>query len=252
MKKLIYGMMATFLFVALSVCSPVSAAQAEWRAADYNFSTPKFVLLTETKFAYEGYDVSGRNKFNRFPYAADKIPDMLRNKLQGLSRHRLVDMDYVIRQIKADPAVTEPVDPQLPGYSALLHRELGKHVDLVLYLDIRDYGWFYEWHESFMKTESYTERISYKRKHADGTVSEGWTDVPRTRVVYVPAGYYVSDCAEAAFLLYDPKAGRDVWKYTDSRNRKSPPINNGYDPSGPESMMKRIFDEAFKRMPLAH
>ena len=54
MKKLIYGMMAAFLFVALSVCSPVSAAQAEWRAADYNFSTPKFVLLTETKFAYEG------------------------------------------------------------------------------------------------------------------------------------------------------------------------------------------------------
>ena len=83
-------------------------------------------------------------------------------------------------------------------------------------------------------------------------MSEGWTDVPRTRVVYVPAGYYVSDCAEAAFLLYDPKSGRDVWKYTDSRNRKSPPINNGYDPSGPESMMKRIFDEAFKRMPLAH
>ena len=251
MKKLIYGMMAAFLFVALLACRPGYAAQAEWRAADYNFSTPKFVLLTETRFAYEGYDVSGRNKFNRFPYAADKIPDMLRNKLQGLSRHRLVDIDYVVKQIKADPAVTEPVDPSAPGYSALLQRELGKHVDLVLYLDVRDYGWFYEWHEAYMKTESYTERISYKRKHADGTESEGWTDVPRTRVVYVPAGYYVSDCAELALRLYDAKAGKDVWKYSDARNRKSPPINNGYDPSGPESMMKRIFDEAFKRLPLA-
>ena len=251
MKKTTYGMLAAFLLVILWTCQPVLAAQNEWRDAQYNFGTPKFVLLTETKFAYEGYDTSGRNKFNRFPYAADKIPDMLRNKLQGLSRHRLVDMDYVIKQIKADPAVTEPVDPLAPGYSALLQRELGKHVDLVLYLDVRDYGWFYEWHEAYMKTESYTESISYKRKHADGTVSEGWTDVPRTRVVYVPAGYYVSDCAEAAFLLYDPKTGRDVWKYTDSRNRKSPPISNGYDPSGPESMMRRIFDEAFKRMPLA-
>ena len=74
MKKLIYGMMAAFLFVALSVCSPVSAAQAEWRAADYNFSTPKFVLLTETKFAYEGYDVSGRNKFNRSPMLPTRFP----------------------------------------------------------------------------------------------------------------------------------------------------------------------------------
>ena len=116
MKKLIYGMMAAFLFVALLACRPGYAAQAEWRAADYNFSTPKFVLLTETRFAYEGYDVSGRNKFNRFPYAADKIPDMLRNKLQGLSRHRLVDIDYVVKQIKADPAVTEPVDPSAVAY----------------------------------------------------------------------------------------------------------------------------------------
>ena len=251
MKKILCGLITGLLLAVALACQPGYAAQAEWRDADYNFGPPKFVLLTETKFAYEGYDTSGRNKFNKFPYAADKIPDMLRGKLQSLSRHRLVEMDYVIKQIKADPAVTEPVDPQAPGFAAILQRELGKHVDLVLYLDVRDYGWFYEWHESYMKTESYTERISYKRKHADGTVSEGWTDVPRTRVVYVPAGYYVSDCAELAIRLYDAKAGRDVWKYTDSRNRKSPPISNGYDPSGPESMMRRIFDEAFKRMPLA-
>jgi hypothetical protein len=246
-KALLLGIILAFM-----ACGPVFAAQAEWRDSEYNFGTPKFVLLTDARFAYEGYDTSGRNKFNRFPYAADKIPDMLRAKLQGLPRHRLVNLDYVIKQIKADPAVTEPIDPQAPGFAALLQRELGKHVDLVLYLDVRDYGWFYEWHEAYMKTESYTERISYKRKHSDGTESEGWTDIPRTRVVYVPAGYYVSDCAELALRLYDAKAGKDVWKYSDARNRKSPPISNGYDPSGPESMMKRIFDEAFKRMPLAH
>ena len=110
------------IILAMLVCGPVFAAQAEWRDSDYNFGTPKFVLVTDAKFAYEGYDVSGRNKFNRYPYAADKVPDMLRGKLQGLSRHRLVNLDYVIKQIKADPAVTEPVDPQAPGFAMLLQR----------------------------------------------------------------------------------------------------------------------------------
>lgn len=150
MKKTAIRLILGLFFVVFSAaCATVSAAQAEWRDADYNFGTPKFVLLTDAKFAYEGYDTSGRNKSNRFPYAADKISDMLRNKLQGVSRHRLVNLDYVIKQIKADPAVTEPVDPQAPGFAALLQRELGKHVDVVLYLDVRDYGWFYEWHRGF-------------------------------------------------------------------------------------------------------
>lgn len=250
MKKIAFGMMAAFLIALMGFCGPAFAAQSEWRDADYNFSTPKFVLLTDASFAYEGYEDRGRNKFNRFPYAPEKISDMLRAKVQNWSRHRLVTMDYVIKQIKADPTVTEPVDPQAPGFSDLFHREIGKHVDLVLYLDVRDYGWIYEWHEAYMKTESYTERISYRRKHSDGTESEGWTDVPRTRNVYIPAGYFISDSAEASFLLYDAKRGRDVWKYSDSRTRQSPSITNGYDPSGPESMMKRIFDEAFKKIPL--
>ena len=103
------------IILAMLVCGPVFAAQAEWRDSDYNFGTPKFVLVTDAKFAYEGYDVSGRNKFNRYPYAADKIQDMLRAKIQGLSRHRIVNLDYVIKQIKAELFLLFLVKPSLLG-----------------------------------------------------------------------------------------------------------------------------------------
>ena len=252
MKKTTVLVLSVVLFVFLLTGGSVQAAQAEWRDPAYDFSSPRFVLVADPVFSNDGFDVSGRNKFNPSPYAQEKIKDLLSGKMHFLARHRLVTMDYVLNQIKADPTIKEPFDPKAPGFAVLVRRETGKHVDLILDLDVRDYGWFYEWHEAYNKMESYTERVYYKRKHSDGTESEGWTDVPRTRVVYTPAGYFISDSAAVEFRLYDAKAGKDVWKYSDSRIRKSPNLSNGYDPSGPESMMKRIFEDAFKKMPLAH
>ena len=248
----IQRIMGLGLLVLWLLTAAAFAAQAEWRDQAYNFGSPKFILVMDPSFAYEGYDVSYRNKFNKYPYAAEKIMDMLRGRMNGLARHRIVGMDYVINQIKSDATLTEKVDPLSPGFGAILQREMGKHVDLVLSLDVRDYGWFYEYHDAYMTTETYTERVSYKKHNRDGSESWGWMDVPRTRIVHHPAGYYISDCAEASFRLQDAKTGRDVWKYSDSRNRRSPGISNGYDPSGPESMMKRIFDDAFKKIPLAY
>lgn len=226
------------------------SAQAEWRDSGYDFITPHFVLVTEPNFRYEGYDVGDRNKFVRYPYAEEKIRDMLNGKLQGSTRHRFVDMNYVIKQIQADAAITEPLDPKSPNYSAIVQRELGKHVDLVLELEVRDYGWFYEWHDAYRTTETYKERIYYKRKNADGKEVEGWTEVPRTRVVYHKAGYFIFDSAAVSFCLHDPKTGRDVWKFSDTRSRRSIKMSEGYDPNGPESMMNRIFNEAFRKNPL--
>lgn len=251
MKKTASLILLILLILSLSSGAAL-AAQAEWRDSVYRFDSPKFVLVMEPTFRYEGYATDGRNKFNRYPYAKEKITDLLNAKLQGFQRHRYVDMAYVVNQIKADSSLTEPVDPQSPGFPALFQREMGKHVDLVLYLDIRDLGWFYEWHDAYTTRESYTERIRYKRKHADGTESEGWTEIPRTRTVYHREGYFVFDTAGASFRLFDAKGGRDVWKFSDARSRKSPVISDGYDPSGPESMMKRIFNDAFKKTPLAY
>jgi len=247
--------LSLILVMVLAVCfsgGAAFAAQAEWRDPDYNFNMPKYILIMDPSFRYEGYDTGGVNKFNRYPYADEKIKDLLNTKLKEVPRHRYVDMKYVLNQIKADGSLPEPFDPKAPGFDAMVQRELAKHVDLVLYLDIRDYGWFYEWHDAYTTRESYTERVHYKRKHADGTESEGWTEIPRTRVVHHQAGYFIYDCAAAASRLYDAKAGKDVWKYSDSRSRKSPVMSDGYDASVPESMMKRIFGEAFKRNPLMH
>ena len=244
-RLLLLGMGLLWLMGAV-----VFAAQAEWRDSEYNFSLPRFILVADPHFSDDGYDVSGKNRFKRYPYATEKINDMLKNRLSDMAPHRIVTMEYVTNQIKADPSLTEPLDPNAPGFAAVIQREIGKHVDLVLYLDIRDYGWFYEYHDAYMTTETYTERLYYSRKNKDGTETSGWTEVPRTSVVYHPAGYNISDCAEVAVRLHDAKTGRDVWKYSDSRSRRSPSISNGYDPSGPESMMKRIFDEVFKKIPL--
>jgi hypothetical protein len=243
------------LLVVLFLCaigSTALAAQAEWRDQNYDFGGAKFILVMPSTFSYDGYDVSDRNKFNRYPYAPEKISDMLQGKTRELTQYRIVDLEYVLSQIKANSPVTESFDPASPGFLAMVQREMGKYVDLVLYLAVRDYGWYYVYHDEYRTTENYTERVYFNRRNSDGKEVSGWEDVPRTRRVYHPAGYNISDCAEAAFRLYDAKANRDVWKYSDTRTRTSPQLSNGYDPSGPESMMKRIFDDAFKKIPLAH
>ncbi len=251
MKKTVAGILAGVLLLLAVNGTSALAAKAEWSDNGYNFVTSQFILVMEPQFSYEGFDVSGRNKFNKYPYASDKIRDMLNARFGGLTKHRFVNMDYVLRQIQADPTLAEPYDPKSPGFAAMVQRETAKHVQLVLYLDVRDYGWFYEYHDAYQTIQTKTERIYYTDKHPDGTESSGWRDIPRTIVEYTPAGYFISDSAGAAFRLFDTKNGKDVWKYSDSRTRRSPSISNGYDPTGPESMMGRIFDDAFKKIPIA-
>ena len=238
------------LVLVLWMTATASAGKAEWRDEAYDFGGSRFILVMEPQFSYDGFDVSGKNKFSRFPYAVEKIRDLLNSKLSSLPQQKFVNLDYVQRQIQADPSLTEPYDPKAPGFAAMIQRETGKHVSLVLYLDIRDYGWFYEYHDAYTTTETTTERVYYNRKNSDGTETSGWMDVPRTKLVHHPAGYFISDSAAVEFRLFDTASSKDVWKYSDNRTRRSPAISNGYDPSGPESMMKRIFDDAFKQIPL--
>lgn len=239
--------------VACLVWLPANAgwsAQAEWRDGSYDFGKPLMILVMDTTFSYEGYNVSGRDKFNKYPFAKEKTADLLNGKLGALTRHRIVNMDYVVNQIKGDATRTEEFDPRAPGFQAMINKEMGKHIDLLLYLEVRDYGWFYQYHDPYVTTETVTERVQYSGVTPEGKTYSGWMDVPRTVVKHHPAGYFISDIADAYLRLVDAKSGKDVWKYSDNRVRRSPAISNGYDPSGPESMMNRIFNDAFKKIPL--
>lgn len=226
------------------------AAQAEWRDGGYDFGRPLTILVTETTLRYDGITLFDRDRFNRYPFAKEKMTDLLANRLSGLTRHRFVTMEYVLNQIKGDPARVEEFDPKAPGFGSMVTREMGKHLDILVYLEVRDYGWYYQYHDPYITTETVTDRVEYRHKTRDGREESGWVDVPRTVVTHHPAGYFINDCADAYIRLVDAKSGRDLWKFSDRRTRRSPAISDGFDPSGPESMMNRIFNDAFKKIPL--
>lgn len=250
MNRIVAGMLAFFLLVGVMGGTRAIAAKAEWSDSAYNFGAVGFVLVMDPQFSYGAFDVSGRNKFNKYPYGEEKVRDLLKSHIAGITGRKFVDMDFVLRQIQADASQNEPYDPKSPGFNAMVQREMPKHVQLVLYTEVKDYGWFYEYHNAYMSTRSTTERISYVKKNADGSESSGWMDVPRTIEEHHPAGYYISDSAGVEFRLWDATSNKDVWKYSDIRTRRSSGLSDQYDPSGPESMMRRIFDDAYKKIPL--
>ena len=167
MKKTGMFMVLGILFFCM-LGSTALAAQSEWKDSAYNFGEPRFVLVMEPSLSYEAYeqhDLGWRNKFNRYPYAAEKSADMLRERLQGLQRNRVVNMEYVMNQIKASTSLQEPYDSKAPGFAAMVQRELPKHVDLILYLEVRDYGWFYEYHDAYLETQSLRPLIHSDCRH---------------------------------------------------------------------------------------
>ena len=239
-----------FVLLVMGSHSVVSAENAEWRDQAYNFGSVKFILIKEAKFRNDGFNVSGPNKFNLYPFQKEKVGDMLNSRLNSLSPSRFVTMDYVISQIKGDPDRVAEADPKAPGFQEMVYREMGKHVDLILVLEVRDFGWYYDWREAYYTTEIETERVYYHNENSNGKSSDGWRDIPRKVTKYHPAGYKILDSAALDFRLVDAKTGKDVWKYTDNRTRASFSWTGSYNQSGPEAMMNRIFDEAFKRVPL--
>lgn len=131
-KAMLWGLLLLFVF-----SSTTMAAQAEWRDQEYSYGAPKYILVMPPNFSYDGYDLGDRNKFNRYPYALEKINDLLSGKTRALTQHRIVNMEYVLNQIKANAPLTEPFDPTAPGFAAMVKREMGKYVELLLYLGKR-------------------------------------------------------------------------------------------------------------------
>jgi hypothetical protein len=238
------------LSVLCFLAAPAAAKQTESVSPNYDFSKVKTVLVMDPTFANDGFNVSGNNKFVQYPYAAEKIAALFGTRKHKIPSLQYITLAYVTARVKADPALDGSIPEDPKEFSALLQREMPKYADLVLYMDIRDFGWFYEWQEAYYSTETRYERVEYGGKTADGKKYSGWMEVPRTVVVHHPAHHNIFDCAEARFALLDTRTWRYVWQFTDQRARSSFAWRNDHDPTGPESMMNRIFDDAIAKMPM--
>ena len=55
------------ILVSFLLGATAFAERMEWRDPNYNFGIPRFILIMEPQFSYDGYEEVGRNKFNRSP-----------------------------------------------------------------------------------------------------------------------------------------------------------------------------------------
>ena len=186
--------------------------------------------------------------FKQYPYAGEKVAALVNKNLKEVSHWRVVNWAYVETQVKGDPDL--PLIEDLPAdeMSALLKRELPKHVDLVLSVKVHDLGWYYEFREAYDTTETRMEKAYFSMKDSNGKEITGWREVPITEVVHHPAHHEIYDCATVKMTLLDPRSGTVVWSYTDERRRGSFSWSGAYDKTGPESMLSRIFDAAFQKL----
>lgn len=247
MRRIFRVLVVAGLLAAFAL--PAAAKQNESTDPGYNFAAVRTVLVMAPALTFNGYDASGDNRFVKYPDAAGKIAAMLNGKLKKVANLRYVTMDYVTERVKAD--ADPELDPKSAAFAALVRREMPKHVDLVLYLTVRDFGWFHEYRSAYEAWETVTDRVRWHGRTSDGKEVSGWKEIERQVFVYHPPHYDVYDCAEANLALLDTRTGKYVWSYADVRSRVSPGNESGgYDRSGPESMMNRIFDEAMDRMPI--
>ncbi len=244
MRKVVGIIFVVYLLVVLSL--PAAARSSESTDPGYNFTKVRTILITEPTFEYGG--VRGRDEFEKYPDSARIISDILNRHLKKAINLRYVTLDYVAEKVKADPALE--ADPASPEFAAIVKREIPNHVDLVLTMSIRNFGWLRQYREAYQSYETVTERVHYHGRNPDGKEYSGWMDVQKTVPVFHPAHYEVIDSAEAQITLLDPRTGRIVWTVGDGRTRTSPDTGRGYDSSGPESVMNRIFEEAISRMPV--
>lgn len=234
-----------FIFV------PVAAADShEWKDPAYNFEKVKKILITEPQFSYENINSSGSDRFKKYPNGTENISGMLHGRFEKLIKAKSVNLSYVENQVKVDPEIELPNEITAIEFSAVVDKELNKYVDLILSVEIHNYGWSHIYHDAYETTETKTETVRYGGRTPEGKEYSGWMEVPRTVTVYHNAGFTIYDNAQAKFSLIHPVSKKVVWTYSDTRDRLSVSWSKDYDPSGPESMMKRIFDNAFNKLPL--
>lgn len=225
------------------------AKPTEWKDNIYNFKKVKTILIIDPEYIYGGFDVSGNNKFNKYPDTEAKINNMLNSRWKKIAGFRYVTLPYIIEQVQADPET--PVDAELgPNLSETVIKAIPKYADLVVFTRIHDFGWFYEHHEAYDSTETVIDRVRYGGVTPEGKEYSGWMEIPRSVIVHHDAYYKISDSAEARFEFVDARSWKKVWSYSEARDRISFDLRKEYDGSGPESMMNRILNVAFDKLPI--
>lgn len=241
-----------FLLISYSIVtiSTVSAESSNWKSPSYNFGNVKRILLLEPTFSYT-LKGDSNDKFDKYPYGQEKFINSLNNRVKNLGKYYILNLDYIDIQIQGDPSAPTIEDKKSLEFTTLREQELPKYVDLVLSAEVRNYGWYYEYYDAYDSTETIKERVEYGGINADGKKYSGWMEIPKEVVVHHPAGHQIYDDANVILSLTDPKTKQVVWSYTDSRYRSSFSWSGNRDNTGPESMMNRILDAAFTKIPLA-
>jgi hypothetical protein len=246
MRKTWGGLLA-FLIV-LGFAWPAAAEQTDWQSPTYNFGKVRTVLVRDAVFTYE--DPGGRDSFEQYPASEETVGTILRDRLGHKPAIKFITLRDVAKQVIKEPGFPGYA-ANSPEFRAYVKKRISCYADAVLYLEMRNFGWQYEYQEPYDTTETKTERVKYYGRTSDGKQSTGWAETPVTVLVHHPASYQIHDCAEAYFTLKDARTGQEVWRLGDSRARPSFSFSKDYDPTGPESMLNRIMDNFVKWLPLA-
>lgn len=240
------------LVCCFTVCiSSVSAESNEWKSSSYNFNNVRKILLLEPQFSYSTISEDSKDRFEKYPYGQEKFVEMLNDRLKTSVKCNVYDLAFVDVQIKGDPNLPLLEDSASQEFVVLRQQQLPQYVDLVLSVEVSDYGWYHEYYAAYNSRETVKEKVEYGGKTEDGKEYSGWIEVPKEITVHHPAHYEICDEANVKFCLTDPKTNKVVWCYSDSRYRDSFSWSGSRDSTGPESMMNRILDAAFNKIPLS-
>lgn len=233
-------------FIAILAPAPVSAESSVWVSPVYNFKDAKFIWVKPASFSYEYADFNlnnGKNKTANYPKAETKVDEILNNNTKKMEGRVLFVFEKKVKPQNSQPLAPQQEKP-IPGIDD------EKYADLILTVKVLDFGWFCQYYAPYTTMETVTTKEHYRDLDSKGKVIyEGTREVSRQVPVHHPEGYHVFDSAAAEFLLIDVKTGQTVWKYADKRDRKSVSFSESYDSTGPESVLKRIFEAAFNKMP---
>ena len=228
-------LLITFLGVALPTM--ISANSSVWTNPSYNFKNAKSIWVKPLSFSYnyDGFNLNGTNYTIDYPNAEMKSDIILGN---------------VTEKKKGELFVFENNLSLKQSQNAITMIDDEKNTDLILTVTIKDLGWYYEHYKAYTTWQTVYKTERYRDVDSRGhVIREGTREVSHQVPEYHPAGYSIFDSAAAEFILTDSKTGIVVWKYVDVRSRHSGYSGTSYNKNGPESMLKRIFDDAFKKMP---